>query len=341
MPDLSAFSSQRTSQDDGKLGWDRIKGQGFYLQINVAAVADVDVAAERIRAAGGTLIDEPADRPWGVRMFQFKDVDGFKMVVSTPLARSSTAIALSAWRPAQSGPGINLPAPGLIEAVRMICHGHRPDANCRVRRSGQLIEQVFPVHTGDRQMKLFGGLAIGVLALSVTACSSSTSPVSPSAASATAQSLSDASLDAKPGQALGAKPGNLTIVGIVLQNDGEFDVLQAAVIRAGLVDALNGTTQYTVFAPTDMAFRTTLGAADEAAAIAAVNGLPLEALTDILLYHVTNGRRNSTSVLAAPAYEMLNGKKLTRATLSAAGIAATDISASNGIVHVINAVLMP
>lgn len=73
------------NQDDGKLGWDRIKGQGFYLQINVAGVADVDAAAARIRAAGGTLVSEPADREWGVRLFQFKDLDGFKLGVSTPL----------------------------------------------------------------------------------------------------------------------------------------------------------------------------------------------------------------------------------------------------------------
>ncbi len=74
------------NQDDGKLGWDRVKGQGFYLQINVTAPADVDAAAARIRAAGGKLIDEPADRYWGVRMFQFNDLDGFKLGVSTPLA---------------------------------------------------------------------------------------------------------------------------------------------------------------------------------------------------------------------------------------------------------------
>lgn len=75
------------NQDDGKLGWDRIKGQGFYLQINVKDAAEVDATAARIKAAGGTLTDEPADRPWGVRMFQFKDLDGFKFGVSTPLAR--------------------------------------------------------------------------------------------------------------------------------------------------------------------------------------------------------------------------------------------------------------
>ena len=74
------------NQDDGKLGWDRIKGQGFYLQINVAGPADVDATAKRITAAGGTLLDQPADRPWGARMFQFKDLDGFKLGVSTPLA---------------------------------------------------------------------------------------------------------------------------------------------------------------------------------------------------------------------------------------------------------------
>jgi uncharacterized surface protein with fasciclin (FAS1) repeats len=145
----------------------------------------------------------------------------------------------------------------------------------------------------------------------------------------------------RPDAAAAAKPGNLTIVELVLQNDGEFDVLQAAVVRAGLVDALNGRAQRTVFAPADAAFVTSLGAADEAAAIAVVNGLPLETLRNILLYHVTDGRRNSRSVLAAPEYAMLNGATLTREELTAAGFAATDVSASNGIVHVINAVLMP
>jgi YD repeat-containing protein len=73
------------NQDDGKLGWDRIKGQGCYFQINVAAPEDVDAAADRIKAAGGELLSEPADRPWGARMFQFRDLDGFKLGVSTPL----------------------------------------------------------------------------------------------------------------------------------------------------------------------------------------------------------------------------------------------------------------
>jgi len=185
-------------------------------------------------------------------------------------------------------------------------------------------------------------LAIGALSLGLTACSNS-SPVAPTETpAATAQPGSgQVVLQAQPGYAEAAKPGSMTIVEIVLQPDGEFDVLQAAVVRAGLVDALNGKTQYTVFAPTDAAFVTTLGAADEAAAIAAVNGMPVDTLTNILLYHVTEGRRNSRSVLAAPSYQMLNGATLSRNQLQAAGIASTDTSASNGIVHVINAVLLP
>ncbi len=73
------------NQDDGKLGWDRIKGQGFYLQLNAASGADVDAAHARVAAAGGEVLSPPADRPWGVRMFQFRDPDGFKLGVSTPL----------------------------------------------------------------------------------------------------------------------------------------------------------------------------------------------------------------------------------------------------------------
>ena len=180
-------------------------------------------------------------------------------------------------------------------------------------------------------------LAIGALSAGVAACSSSSMPVAPSATAERAT----AEIPARPEAAAAAKRGTLTIVGIVLQADGEFDVLQAAVVRAGLVDALNGTTQYTVFAPTDAAFVTTLGVANEAAAIAALNSLDVDTLKNILLFHVTHGRRTSKSVLAAPGYVMLNGEKLTREQLSAAGIATTDISASNGIVHVINHVLLP
>ena len=196
--------------------------------------------------------------------------------------------------------------------------------------------------------RILAAVGISAMAFSAAACGAS-SPAAPSAAApaatieggSSAVAGAGAAALAKPGYSDAAKPGDSTIVDIVLLPDGEFDVLQAAVIRAGLVGALNGTNQLTVFAPTDAAFVTTLGVTDEAAAIAAVNGLPIDTLKNILLYHVTPGRRNSNSVLAAPAYHMLNGGTLTRDQLVAAGIASTDISASNGIIHVINHVLMP
>ena len=152
----------------------------------------------------------------------------------------------------------------------------------------------------------------------------------------------------------GAKPGTSTIVDIVLVDDGKFDVLQAAVIEAGLAGALSSTDdQYTVFAPTDWAFvstfRTLLGdnTLTEGDLIAFIDGGGVDsafgagALADILLYHVTNGRRTSTSVVSAPQYRMLNGDRLTRGDLVAAGIAQVDVSASNGVIHVINSVLLP
>lgn len=138
-----------------------------------------------------------------------------------------------------------------------------------------------------------------------------------------------------------AKPSDQTIVEIVKENDGKFDVLQAAVVKTGLVDALNGNKQLTVFAPTDQAFVDTFGVADEAAALATIASFDNDALADILLFHVTEGRRISTSVLAAPQYQMLNGDTLSRATLSDAGLGQLDISARNGLVHVINSVLIP
>lgn len=137
------------------------------------------------------------------------------------------------------------------------------------------------------------------------------------------------------------KPGNETIVQIVLKDDGEFDVLQAAFVKAGLVDALNGTTQYTVFAPTDAAFTKLLKANSEADAISKVNNLDNAFLTDLLLFHVTEGRLGVLSVLTKPSYPMLNGDKLTRFQVLKAGLVKVNINASNGVVHVVKNVLIP
>ena len=68
-------------QDNGAKGWDRVKGEGFSLQITTAQ--HVDEIAKRIKQLGGTLESEPADMPSGARVFQVQDPDGFKLVISS------------------------------------------------------------------------------------------------------------------------------------------------------------------------------------------------------------------------------------------------------------------
>ena len=69
------------NQDNGARGWDRVKGEGISIQFTVRG--DIDEVASQIKSSGWTLDSEPADMPWGVRMFRLKDPDGFKLVFST------------------------------------------------------------------------------------------------------------------------------------------------------------------------------------------------------------------------------------------------------------------
>lgn len=69
------------NQDDGARGWERTKGEGFSLMITTTQ--SVDAIAQRVRDAGGTLVTEPADMPWGPRMFRVQDPDGFKLAISS------------------------------------------------------------------------------------------------------------------------------------------------------------------------------------------------------------------------------------------------------------------
>jgi uncharacterized glyoxalase superfamily protein PhnB len=69
------------NQDDGAKG-DRVKGQGMSFQIVTAQ--DIDALANGIKSRGGTLVTEPADMPWGARVFRVRDPDGFGFVISTP-----------------------------------------------------------------------------------------------------------------------------------------------------------------------------------------------------------------------------------------------------------------
>ena len=119
-------------------------------------------------------------------------------------------------------------------------------------------------------------------------------------------------------------------------------------LNAGLVDLfLNGKDQYTVFAPTNEAFvdlYNTLG-------VAGIEELEPGLVLNVLLYHVTEGRRGSNSVVPPNrprSIETLLGASFTvdkNATIMAVGNTANfveiDISASNGIIHVIDSVLLP
>ncbi len=133
-----------------------------------------------------------------------------------------------------------------------------------------------------------------------------------------------------------------SIVEIALSDDN-FETLVAAVVAADLVDVLNGNRHFTVFAPTDDAFAA-LGLNPDN-----VGDLPVDVLTNILLYHVTRGDRLSQSVVGAKQIRMVNGDLLfvEGTTLVTPNNSANlvldliDIDARNGIVHVIDTVLLP
>ena len=69
------------NQDDGAKGFDRVKGEGFSLQFITSQ--SVDEIADRIKSHGGALETEPADMPWGARVFRVRDPDGFKFAISS------------------------------------------------------------------------------------------------------------------------------------------------------------------------------------------------------------------------------------------------------------------
>ena len=129
-----------------------------------------------------------------------------------------------------------------------------------------------------------------------------------------------------------------TIVDVAVAADG-FDVLVAAVKEAGLVDALSGNRQLTVFAPTDEAFNAAGITVDN------VDEVDDEFLLNVLTYHVVPGRRDAESITGSSKVPTLNGALVnvdgTDLNGDQADIVATNIEASNGIVHVIDGVLLP
>jgi transforming growth factor-beta-induced protein len=134
-----------------------------------------------------------------------------------------------------------------------------------------------------------------------------------------------------------------TIVDTAIAND--FDILVAALVEAGLDGALAGPGPFTVFAPTDEAFEDLL----TALGITAEDLLADPDLADILLFHVLDGTFMAEDVIAAAPIiiETLNGIKVTITVengsvfINGAQVILADVPATNGVIHVINAVLLP
>ena len=124
--------------------------------------------------------------------------------------------------------------------------------------------------------------------------------------------------------------------------DDRFDTLEAAVKAANLADALAAPGNLTVFAPTDDAF-----AKLPAELINSLLADPSGALTQILLYHVVPGSFGSADVLASASLNTLQGSDLAvslrdgKPYVNDSQIIITDIQAKNGIIHVIDAVMVP
>jgi len=149
--------------------------------------------------------------------------------------------------------------------------------------------------------------------------------------------------------AVAAPPGP-TIVDVAIEVNsegpfaGQFDTLIAALLAAdpAVLATLSGNGQFTVFAPTDDAFAE-LGLNPDN-----IGDLDQAFLTDVLLYHVARGRRDSDDVLASSRIRMLKGGflfqsegALTDNLDRTATIIVTDVPAANGIIHAIDAVVLP
>lgn len=123
---------------------------------------------------------------------------------------------------------------------------------------------------------------------------------------------------------------------------GNFTTLAKALTEAGLIETLKGPGPFTVLAPTDEAFAK-IPAADLNALLA-----DKAALTKVLTYHVINGNVPASTVTTLTEATSLEGSKIAIKVVDgkvmlndASEVTTTDIAASNGVIHVINTVLMP
>ncbi|MFN2281609.1 MAG: fasciclin domain-containing protein [Anaerolineales bacterium] len=135
-------------------------------------------------------------------------------------------------------------------------------------------------------------------------------------------------------------PETRDIVDIAVE-DGRFTTLVAALEAAGLVDALKAEGPLTVFAPTDEAF----AALPEGTVEGLLADIP--ALTDVLLYHVVDGKVMASDVVDLSSAITLSGQDVSISVMDGevmindSVVIIPDIEASNGVIHVIDAVLLP
>ncbi len=124
---------------------------------------------------------------------------------------------------------------------------------------------------------------------------------------------------------------------------GQFNTLVAAVQAAGLVDTLKGEGPFTVFAPTDEAF----AALPEGTVETLLKPENLEQLVTVLTYHVIPGKVMSTDIAGqALQVESVQGSSLSvdatnGVTVDGANVVAADIETDNGVIHVIDKVVLP
>ncbi|NTW24392.1 MAG: fasciclin domain-containing protein [Lentimicrobium sp.] len=127
-------------------------------------------------------------------------------------------------------------------------------------------------------------------------------------------------------------------------NNPNFSILVQAVVKAGLVEALSATGPFTVFAPTNAAFNALFAALG----VSGIDNLTAEQLTPILLYHVVSGNvlASQVSTGAVPTLKAGSSINIVANTTgvklnSNSNVVATDVQGSNGVIHVIDAVLIP
>jgi uncharacterized surface protein with fasciclin (FAS1) repeats len=159
------------------------------------------------------------------------------------------------------------------------------------------------------------------------------------AAPATSEGPASTTTEAAPDQ---PADGPKDIVDTAVEADG-FKTLVAAVQAAGLVDTLKGEGPFTVFAPTDEAFaKLPAGTLEDL-----LKPESKDKLTAILTYHVVPGKVLAADVVELDSAKTVQGAEVaitvegSNVKVNEANVTATDIECSNGVIHVIDAVILP